>query len=89
MSRIVVTILGRIVEGTSLEVDVEDYYLNNDTKEDAIQDLKLDLERQFDRDWCQSFDGHDDADYLLEEFPEELDKYDWTIPLEKREPSEN
>lgn len=89
MKKVSVTILGRIVEGATIEVDTEDYYLNNDSKEDAINDLKIDLEKQFARENCESFDGHDDADFLIEEFLEELEKYNWDIPLEEREPSEN
>lgn len=89
MKKISVTILGRIVEGATLEVDTEDYYLDYNSKEDAINNLKKELEKEFARENCESFDGHDDTDFLIEEFLEELEKYNWDIPLEEREPSEN
>lgn len=78
-----VYITGRIVEG--IHIDPIDYYLNNETKEDAIEDIKSDLRETFNEWHTESVNGHNDEDYDIDEFINALDEFDWDIPLEDRD----
>lgn len=84
MEKCRVHIVGRIVEGTSMEIEPIEYYLDYKTKEEAIKQIKEDLVETFNKWHGDSFDGHDDADYDIEEFENALDEFDWDIPIDDR-----
>jgi len=77
--------MGRVVEGARRDFDPLDYYMDYETKEEAIEEIKDELRDAFSEDNGESFDGHDDADYEIDEFVEALDEFDWDIPLDERD----
>lgn len=77
-------IIGRIVKGAQIDIDPTDYYLNNETKENAIENFKKDLSEIFNESQTENV-WVIEENYDVDEFVNALDEFDWDISLEDRE----